>query len=154
MKILITGCTGFFGRSLLNYLNMMAESKTSITVVGLSRNPTLFYSCYPKYKKYSWLKVVEVDLLDRGKLNKLEGDFTHVFHFAADSTNGPRMKGIERFDQIYYGARNLLDFCLFNNIQNILMTSSGGVYGEVPTDLLGCHEEILPRLNPFSQKAT
>ncbi len=154
MKILITGCTGFFGRSLLNYINIMAESNTSISVVGMSRNPELFYSFYPKYKKFDWLKVEEVDLLDRAVLNKLGGDFTHVFHFAVDSTNGPKMKGIERFDQIYYGARNLLDFCLFNNIQNILMTSSGGVYGDAPTELLACHEEILPRLNPFSQNAT
>lgn len=154
MKILITGVTGFFGRSLLNHIKVMTESDSSLNVVGLSRNPVLFYSRYPKYKKFNWLKVVEVDLLDRETLSRLESDFTHVFHFAVDSTSGPKMRGIERFDQIYYGARNLLDFCVLNNIQNILMASSGGVYGDISAELISFDEKILPRLDPFSQKST
>jgi dTDP-glucose 4,6-dehydratase len=58
-----------------------------------------------------------------------------VLHAATDSTLGPQLRPIERYNQIVDGTRNLLDYSVANGVQRFLLTSSGGVYGPQPQDM-------------------
>ena len=130
-KILITGGTGFVGRSLLNYLNRLhLEGWYIPDVVVLSRNPQLFLSKYQKYKGCSWLSFIQGDVLSI--FSNTPEEFFCVIHAAADSTPEPQMSSLCRFDQILNGTRNVLDFALKCNTKKFLFISSGAVYGSQP----------------------
>ncbi len=135
--LLLTGGTGFFGRAILRYL-VRAKSEhrdpfASVTV--LTRSPEAFMTRYPEFSELPWLEYLKGDILS-GMDSLLPGrTFTHVLHAAADSTTGPRMGAIERYDQIVQGTRNVLDFAMNAGASRFLFTSSGAVYGGQPVDM-------------------
>lgn len=61
--------------------------------------------------------------------------FTHIIHAAADSTLGPQLTPLERYDQIVCGTRNLLDLAVECGAERFLYTSSGAIYGPQPGHL-------------------
>ena len=67
--------------------------------------------------------------------------FTHVLHAATDSTFGPSLIPLQRFNQIVDGTRNILDLAVFTGATRLLLTSSGGIYGPQPTDLEAIPED-------------
>ena len=81
--IFITGGTGFFGRSLLRYLQKLTHHET-FRVTILSRNPNQFLTAYPEFtdNKFITLKKGEykIENLPWGE------KFTHFLHAATDST--------------------------------------------------------------------
>jgi dTDP-glucose 4,6-dehydratase len=58
-----------------------------------------------------------------------------VLHAATDSTLGPQLRSLERYNQIVDGTRNLLDYAAANGVHRFLLTSSGGVYGPQPSQM-------------------
>lgn len=77
--------------------------------------------------------------------------FTHVLHAATDSTNGPKLLPLQRYDQIVIGTRNILDLALASGASKFLLTSSGSVFGPQPQDMEGIPEDYLgmpDSLNP------
>lgn len=78
--------------------------------------------------KQSWLELVRGDVCLPESLPR--GTFTHVLHAAADSTLGPRLTPLQRYDQIVTGTRNMLDLAVQCGIKNFLLVSSGAVYGD------------------------
>lgn len=135
MRILLTGGTGFFGRALLRTWQARfrtGEPVPSVTV--MTRSPGLFWSRHPEFKDLAWLQLHRGDVCHPDSLPH-ERMFTHVLHAAADSTLGPRLTPLQRYDQIVSGTRNLLDFAVACKAERFLFISSGAVYGPQPAHL-------------------
>lgn len=149
--ILLTGGTGFFGRALLrHWLGQGAAGRSVPDVTILTRAPGAFLARYPEFRALPWLSFHAGDILHPASLPR-GASFTHVVHAAADSTLGPQLTPIERFDQIVNGTRNLLDFAVACGAGRFLLTSSGGVYGpqppgmeQIPEDYHGMPDPLLP----------
>ncbi len=145
---LITGGTGFFGVSLLRYIQTNATNRPSLTI--LSRDPTKFRQRYPDIiESVDWIRG---DVLDPKSLPKTR-KFSHVIHAAADSTLGQRLTPMERYDQIVMGTKNVLDMAVAVGAKRFLLTSTGGVYGPQPNTLVTIPEDYcgMPDpLNPYN----
>ena len=135
MTLLLTGGTGFFGKALLRHWAAQTEqgiAPTEVTV--LSRDPQRFLRHFPEFAAYEWLHFHQGDVLQPDSL-PFEGCFTRILHAAADSTLGPGLPAIKRYDQIVSGTRHLLDFAVQRGIPRLLLVSSGGVYGSQPANV-------------------
>jgi dTDP-glucose 4,6-dehydratase len=151
-SLFITGGTGFFGRSLLRRIleNSRHNHLKDSAVTVLTRNPDAFVKSYPEFANEKWLRFCQGDILQ--SLEKISDDgkkYSHVLHAAADSTLGPKMGSLERFDQIVTGTRNILDFAIKVNAKRFLLTSSGGVYGALPSNLESFPESYAGMPNPL-----
>ena len=147
--MLITGGTGFFGKSILRYLYQLDDIGTKITV--LSRDPGVFESSHPElFKKVGWL---EGDIVD---LNSLPRDrtFSSILHAAAESTRGLELRPIERFSQIICGTENVLRLAVEVGANRFLYVSSGGVYGHVGSHIEKVSEVYSGPLDTLDSKNT
>ena len=151
MKLLVTGGTGFFGRALLRRWIDDEKYGTSLPeVTVLTRSPESFLVRYPEFFGKEWLSFHKGNILDYTSLphNKT---FTHILHGATESTIGPSLQALQRYDEIVNGTRNILDYAVKNNVKRVLLTSSGGVYGpqpetlgEIPESYLGIPDPLDP----------
>ena len=134
-RVLLTGGTGFFGRALLRFWHNQGDldsDRPAVTI--LTRSSNSFTSQYPEFSNYPWLRLHEGDICQPHTLPH-DTAFTHVIHAAADSTLGPQLTPLHRFDQIVNGTRNLLDLALECGAKRFLFTSSGAIYGPQPPQL-------------------
>lgn len=134
-SIFFTGGTGFFGKALLRHwaaLELKGQSVTNVTV--LSRNPDKFASQNPSLVGHRWLTLHRGDICDISSLPTGKS-FSHVIHAASDSTLGPKLSPLQRYDQIVNGTRNVLDFAIECGANRFLFTSSGAVYGTQKMDI-------------------
>ena len=138
---LLTGGTGFFGRALLHHWQVQAEAGRPVPrVLVLSRDPAGFLRRHPDFADQPWLAfhagdVQQPDSLPRGER------FTQILHAATDSTLGPQLSPLMRFNQILDGTRNLLDLAVATGARRFLLTSSGAVYCPQPPDLAALPED-------------
>lgn len=144
IRMLLTGGTGFFGKALLRFWHKQAESGGATPqVTVLSRNPSWFRRENPELSAAPWLKFLSGDITQPESLivhrAALEG-VTHLLHAATDSTLGPKLSPIRRFDQILEGTRNILDLAVTIGVQRFLLCSSGGVYGPPPIGIVHLDE--------------
>lgn len=136
---LLTGGTGFFGKALLrHYLTSRKPAFSQIAV--LSRNPEKFLSEYPEFSKKRSIIFLEGDIQQHDTL-PWDHSFTHILHAATDSTIGPSLTPLQRYDQIVYGTRNILNLAVATGARRFLLTSSGGIYGPQPHDLAAIPED-------------
>lgn len=133
--LLLTGGTGFFGKSLLrHWIDEARRGNRPPAVTVLSRAPDAFLSRYPEFAQQDWLRFHHGDILQPSTLPAHSG-YTHILHGAADSTFGPKLTPLERYVQIMDGTRNMLDYAVAHRIPRFLLTSSGSVYGSQPQDM-------------------
>jgi UDP-glucuronate decarboxylase len=129
VKLLITGGTGFFGKSLLKYWQTkgLFRQGTSNSVTILSRNSHNFIKLNSDF-----LTNLNVDFIE-GNISNFDNlptkKFTHMIHAAAESTNGPKISKEDVFQQIIIGTQNALDFAVKSEVKSFLFISSGGIYG-------------------------
>lgn len=130
-RLFITGGTGFIGCWLLeslcyanNHLNLGA------TATVLSRNPDDFISQYPHFGGNSAISIFAGDVRD---FEFPKGDFTHTIHAATDvvAINKP----LDTFNVTVDGTRRVLEFCRQRQVKDVLILSSGAVYGRIPYDI-------------------
>ena len=124
-RIFITGGTGFFGKSMLDYRLRHPEwdwAKTEWVI--LSRSPEKFAAEYPRLANQSGVSFVAGDVRD---FAFPAGRFDAVIH-AATSTAATLSDG-EMTSVILDGARHVADFAKTAGCDRILFTSSGAVYG-------------------------
>jgi len=141
--ILLTGGTGFFGKALLRHRAAQALNGHDVPRISLlSRDPQSFAKQYPALVALPGLSLLRGDICDANTLPR-HTPFTHVLHAAAESTNGPALGPLQRYDQVVQGTRNLLDLALQCGARRFLLTSSGAVYGTQPPDLAALPETWL-----------
>jgi nucleoside-diphosphate-sugar epimerase len=129
--ILVTGGTGFLGRSILDYLGESAArygARFHVTVI--SRTPERFLRERPAYAALDWLSVLPGDI---NHLPAVDSPPTDVIHAAGDSHRGDSQ--LQWIDQIAGGTRAALDWAVRSGAQRFLFTSSGAVYGRQPESL-------------------
>lgn len=139
MKILLTGGTGFFGKTLLrHHLNTINSADVEIAV--LSRHPDQFLATNPEFSGHQSIRFYKSDIQQCDSL-PWEQHFSHVLHAATDSSNGATVTPLERYDQIVAGTRNILDLAVATGARRLLLTSSGAIYGAQPLDLKSIPED-------------
>lgn len=138
-QVLLTGGTGFFGRALLRY-HLARRQEDRLSIVVLSRQPEKFQAAYPELSACSGLTFRKGDIQNRASL-PWGGSFSHVLHAATDSTLGPSLSPLQRFQQILEGTTNILDLAVASGARRFLLTSSGGIYGPQPSDLEAIPED-------------
>jgi UDP-glucuronate decarboxylase len=133
--LLMTGGTGFFGHALLrHWLRLFGEGAAVPSVMILSRSPHTLLDRHPKFSGLPWLRFHLGDIRDPSSLPRGER-FTHILHAATDSTLGPQMTPLTRYQQIVDGTRHLLDYAVAVGARRFLLTSSGGIYGPQPPEV-------------------
>lgn len=151
-SLFISGGTGFFGRSLLRRIteiNRHTDLK-DLAVTVLTRNPDAFLKNYPEFSEEKWLKFCKGDILEGLEKISNEGKaYSHILHAAADSTLGPKMGSLERFEQICTGTKNVLDFAVKVKAKRFLLTSSGGAYGALPSNMESFQESYMGMADPL-----
>ncbi|MEQ1724266.1 MAG: NAD(P)-dependent oxidoreductase, partial [Pseudobdellovibrio sp.] len=130
-SIFITGATGFFGRSLLDFFikNVIEFKKISI----LSRDPEAFLANWPLYAKIPGLDFIKGDV-ENFVFNNSHYDY--ILHFATPASATMNLKDPTGMTNVILnGTRHVLNFAIHCKASHILFTSSGAVYGVQPTDL-------------------
>ena len=133
-RILITGGTGFYGSWLLQSL-ICAELRLGlgVEVVVLSRNPERFLKFNPFIQNRPFLSFVKGDIRS---FPFPEGKFTHVIHAATEASEKLNKENpLLMIDTIVEGTRRTLDFAVQAGVKHFLHTSSGAVYGDLPSSM-------------------
>lgn len=139
MNLLLTGGTGFFGRALLrHHLSLQFPAASKICV--LSRNPKRFLINYPEFNGHPSISFLKGDVQQRETL-PWDLSFTHVLHAATESSIGPSLTPLQRYDQIVHGTLNILNLAVATGARRFLLTSSGAMYGPQPADLNSIPED-------------
>lgn len=76
-----------------------------------------------------------------------------MLHAATESTIGPSLTPLQRYDQIVDGTRNILDLTVATGARRFLLTSSGAIYGPQPSDLAAIPEDCAGS-PPLSETST
>ena len=124
-RLFITGGTGFFGKSMLDYRLRHPEWPwAQAEWVILSRSPERFEAAHPHLVNQSGISFVAGDVRD---FAFPEGRFDAIIH-AATSVVAP-LADSEMTSVIIDGAQHVADFVKKSGSGKILFTSSGAVYG-------------------------
>lgn len=133
-RIFLTGGTGFFGKWLLEsflYVNKALALKAHVTI--LSRQPKEFLARHPWVAAEPCVAFLPGDVRD---FTFPKGGFDFVIHAATEaSAKLERENPEEMFSVIVDGTRRVLEFAARADISRLMLTSSGAVYGNQPTDV-------------------
>lgn len=127
-RILLTGCTGFFGKWMLATLAHLNRGGAGIDVTAISRSPQAFLSEYPEYDDSGWITWLEHDV--QLPLKTPQGlRFDLVVHAATDTLAGAQADPLKIYNTILDGARHVLDLAVRTGARRILFTGTGAQYG-------------------------
>ena len=126
--VLLTGGTGFFGKSIMDYY-LRHECNSNFIV--LSRNPDKFLSQNPQFAGNKHFSFLQGDVRDFQIPDSLLIDrIIHAATPADDTTEDNEMRSI-----IVDGTAHVLDIARSKQVKRILYISSGAVYGRQPDDV-------------------
>ena len=132
-RIFITGGTGFFGKSMLDYRLRHPELEwAQAEWVILSRSPERFAAEYPHLANQAGVSFVAGDVRD---FAFPKAPFDAIIHAATSAVT--TLSDAEMTSVIVDGARHVVDCAKAVGCSKILFTSSGAVYG--------------PRISPASE---
>ncbi len=151
-RIFLTGGTGFIGTWLIkSFLHANEALGLNAEILVLSRDPDSFFVKFPEFKNASKLKLIKGDL---NQLPPVDGEIHHVIHAATNAGSLQSREDQSTFALNYDGTKKLLDLCAKKKIKRYLLTSSGAVYGDQPSDLELISEDYPGAPNVLSEKAT
>jgi len=127
-KLIVTGCAGFIGSTLVDRLLELGHEVLGID--NFSTGQRRFMSNALQNSKF---KFIQIDLLDYDALKQAFLGGEAVFHLAANAdvrfgTEHPR-RDLEQNTIVTY---NVLEAMRANGIKKIAFSSTGSVYGETP----------------------
>ena len=124
-RLFITGGTGFFGKSMLDYRLRHPEWPwAKAEWVVLSRAPEHFKFASPALANQPGISFVAGDVRD---FTFPEGRFDAIFHAATSAVT--TMSDDEMTSVILDGTRHVVEFAKVAGCRKVLFTSSGAVYG-------------------------
>jgi nucleoside-diphosphate-sugar epimerase len=135
-RILITGGTGFFGKSILADWRNAQRPGTELVI--LSRQPDAFLAKNPSFQDLQGVSFVSGDIRN---FAFPEGDFSAVIHAATPARQFIDEKELASI--ILNGSKRVLEFCKTRSIPKLLYISSGAVYGEMPAGVKQMSESLL-----------
>jgi dTDP-glucose 4,6-dehydratase len=136
-RLFITGGTGFYGRWALEsllYANARLDLRLRATV--LTRDGKRFAAALPHLAGASELAFHPGDIRT---FDAPEGSFSHVLHFATQTTAG--VSALDTIDTIVCGTRRTLDAACGFGAERMLFASSGAVYGNQPPTVTHAAED-------------
>lgn len=138
-KILIAGGTGYYGKWFLQsfaYINKKLCLNAEMHVV--SRSPESFLEKNPTFSEYGGLYFIKGDVRC---FEFPSGDFSYLIHAATEVVSGQEKSNPDEMMRVAEcGTENLLRFARYANVERVLLTSSGAVYGPQPSDLANMPE--------------
>jgi nucleoside-diphosphate-sugar epimerase len=141
VRVFLTGGTGLFGAWLAEsfaHVNDRLGLGAELTI--LSRDPDAAIVRVPSLGQLQGVRFHQGDVRD---FAFPRGDFTHVIHGAAQSSQqAHRGDHGHMFATIVDGTRRTLDFARAAGSRNYLLVSSGAVYGPQPPDLSHIPEDF------------
>jgi len=134
-RIFITGGTGFVGSWLLESLYWaIVKFDLNLISIVLTRDLESFREKAPHLVDNMVIEYLIGDVCD---FAYPEGEFSHVVHAATEiSSNLNTTDPLLMFNTITQGTKRVLDFAVSCNARQILLMSSGAVYGRQPVDIL------------------
>lgn len=122
-NILITGGTGFFGKSILDYRLRHPDFLNDAAITILSRDPAKFTAANPRLAQQPSLSFVQGDVRNFS----CEQRFDTIIHAATSAVT--TLSDEEMHSTIVDGTRHVLEVAKKCETQRLLFTSSGAVYG-------------------------
>jgi nucleoside-diphosphate-sugar epimerase len=130
-RLFLTGATGFVGKWLLeSFAHANERLELRARAVALSRDPAGFGALHPRLFAADGIEWWQGDVRD---FVAAPGIFTHAIHAATDVAR--ETMPLETFDVIAKGTSRVLDFCRERGVDDLLLVSSGAIYGRQPPDL-------------------
>jgi dTDP-glucose 4,6-dehydratase len=138
-RVLVTGGTGFVGKWVLAAaLHATRAAGVATELVVLSRDPASFLQAHPDLARAEGVTLLAGDVRD---FALPAGGLTHVVHAATDvvATSTP----LEVFDVAAAGTRRVLECAVATGARDVLLVSSGAVYGPQPSTMSAIPETYL-----------
>lgn len=137
-RIFITGGTGYIGRWLLESLchaNRALDLKLEATV--LSRRPTEFARKHPHLASDKCINLIAGDVRN---FTCCHQGFSHLIHAATDVVASTT--ALDIFDVTVTGTKHVLEFARSQGVGEVLLLSSGAVYGQFPDHIKRAPESL------------
>ena len=122
--IFITGGTGFFGKSILDYRLRHAEFLRDAKLTILSRDPEGFVAANPLLARQDGVSFIQGDVRNFAFPKQ---SFDSISHAATSAVT--TLSDEEMTSTIMDGTRHVVNFAKACKAKQILFTSSGAVYG-------------------------
>ncbi len=143
MNVLLTGGAGYIG------------SHTSFSLIDEGHNVTIIDNLINGNKKLvpKKAKLCEFDISDVAKVSNLvkKNNFDIIIHFAAFTRVAESVKNPEKYlNNNFEKSKIFVDTCIDNEINHIIFSSTGAVYGNTKKNIIKETDNTDP-LNPYSE---
>ena len=146
IRLLITGGTGFFGKSILSYFYIKNPGIAKITV--LSRHPEKLNDVFDTKSFPFEIEYVAQDIREPLLYHE---PVDYIIHAAAESSTS---LGVENpllmRDVVVEGTKNVLECTRRQKVKRLLFVSSGAVYGKQPSNLNHMPEDFKGAPDPLN----
>jgi dTDP-glucose 4,6-dehydratase len=141
-QLFVTGGTGFVGTWLLESFAWANRALAlDARAVVLTRDPERFAAKAPHLASDPAISLLRGDVVD---FEPPAGQFTHVIHAAAESSTQQNVVDpLRMIDTVVHGTRKVLDAACAWDVAEVLLVSSGAVYGRQPDGMALMPEEFL-----------
>ena len=150
MNIVITGCLGHIGSSLLESLNKINNLRNVYLIDSLrSNNINVLFNL--KIKKGIKIKFIKADLLNKRVLNNIGNKIDLVIHLAS-ITNAAESFSIKKilFENNFGIFKNVVNFCIKKK-SKLIHFSSTSVYG-LKSELVDETTKVLAPQSPYAEE--
>lgn len=139
-RIFITGGTGFFGIWLLeSFLFAKQQLSLNAEITVLTRNFKAFAQKMPHLAEDKALHFIEGDVRS---FDFPAENFTHIIHAATEASAKLNAEApLTMLDVILKGTQHTFEFAKKCGAKNILLTSSGAIYGRQPPEVTHLSED-------------